>query len=68
MTENPVISKHNIFEMHDSSESVTHKVYFDINIEGEDAGRIVIGLFDHVSHLAVKNFRHICGGYDLRQK
>ena len=28
----------------------THKVYFDIYIEGEDAGRIVIGLFDNVSH------------------
>ena len=63
-----MINKRNLFEMHDSIETISHKVYLDLKIEEETIGRIVIGLYDQIAHLAVKNFRHLCGGYDLSQK
>ncbi len=35
---------------------MTHKVYFDVTIGGEDAGRIVIGLFMKVVPKTADNF------------
>lgn len=35
---------------------VTHRVYMDISIGGEAAGRIVFGLFGDVAPKAVENF------------
>jgi len=46
----------------DSDATVTEKVYLDITIGGEAAGRIVIGLFGNTVPLTAKNFRLISTG------
>ena len=42
---------------------VTHKVYFDIDIGGQRAGRVTIGLFGTVVPRTVHNFVDIVQGY-----
>merc|ERR1712151_322240 len=46
-------------ETHDE---VTEKVYFDIAIDGEDAGRITFGLFGNTVPKTAKNFSTLCDG------
>merc|ERR1711920_904442 len=46
----------------DSLDTVTDKVYFDITIDGAEAGRIVFGLFGNTVPKTTKNFATLCDG------
>ncbi|KAJ1399243.1 Bet v 7-like protein [Ochromonadaceae sp. CCMP2298] len=43
-------------------ETVTSKVFFDVEMDGQPAGRIVMGLFGETVPKTAENFRALCTG------
>lgn len=49
-----------LFALASCEPKVTNKVFFDIEIDGEKAGRIMMGLYGEVVPKTVANFLHLC--------
>lgn len=52
----------NLFGGGQTTSDITETVYFDISIDGQDAGRVEIGLYGGVVPKTVENFKQLCAG------
>ena len=57
-----VLLSSSLFAEAKKTAKVTNKVFFDIEIDGEPAGRITFGLFGKTVPKTVDNFRALCTG------
>jgi peptidylprolyl isomerase len=48
-----------IFYVSRTLPEITHRVYFDISIDGNDVGQVVFGLFGSIAPKAVENFHSL---------
>ena len=39
---------------------ITHKVFLDIEIEGGNSGKVILGLFGEIAPKTVENFKSLC--------
>jgi len=56
------ISSAPAFALANDVEEITNKVYFDVSINGQNAGRLVVGLFGKTVPKTVENFRALSTG------
>lgn len=53
---------HQIVQKVQEEHEITHRVFLDVDMDGQRLGRIVIGLFGKVVPKTVENFRALCTG------